>query len=81
MPDGHRAITTPSAARLSRREIADLIRGLFTDPATVSIDAFVVTVNSLYGWCNPADVDAALEIVASQMPSVWPSVPTIGAPN
>ena len=46
---------------LSRREITDLLQSLYAS----DIDAFAVTATSLYGWCHPDDVSAALALIAS----------------
>lgn len=72
---------------LSRREIQSLLQSLSSAPP----DALMATAMSLYGWCHPADVSAAL-CAAMPIPrcvhgnpwnscSACPSVSRIAAPN
>ena len=70
MPDARRDAPTP----LSPTDIQRLLQSIFTEaPADLAIEAFAVTAASLYGWCDPDDVDAALALIS--MPIAPPRPP------
>lgn len=61
----------PLSAALPRHEILRFLQALFHDPgalSSITIEAFAVTAASLYGWCDPTDVDAALAMIATPAP-------------
>lgn len=60
----HRDAPSP----LPRRDIQVLLCSIFHDraaPSAAAVEALTVTAASLYGWCDPADVDAALAMVGT----------------
>lgn len=61
----------PLSAALPRHDIVRFLQSLFHDPgalSSITIEAFAVTAASLYGWCDPADVDAALAMISMPVP-------------
>lgn len=55
MPDVASEILSP----LSHDEIRRLLEPLATSP-----DVFWVTTTALYGWCRPADIESALQVMS-----------------
>jgi len=56
---------------MSRTEIQRLLQTLFHDPHApplIAIEAFTVTAAALCTWCDPVDVDAALELSTVPVP-------------
>lgn len=61
MPDGSRL------SPITTTDIAKLLQGIFSDPdapTDLALEAFAVTAASLYGWCDPADVERAVATVS-----------------
>lgn len=58
-----------AASPLSRTDIQRLLQSIFAEaPTELAIEAFAVTAASLYGWCNPVDVDAAVAMISMPIP-------------
>lgn len=59
---------------LSSDEIENVLCSILSHVTSIPDEtwrpAFAATLNALYGWCSPADVDAALVIAARRFPGV-----------
>lgn len=55
-----------SVSPLPSQDIQRLLQGIFEGdgaPTDLAIEAFAVTAASLYGWCDPRDIDLALSMI------------------